>query len=134
PYVKGAVFCARLANDGGWKAIDDAYHELPQSTEQILHPEKFRSNPDRPMTIDLGELKPGADWKELGRNVLGEMQMAVMLRKHGGASAAAGWGGDRYAVFVGPQKRLGPIWLTTSGSAGDGREVAPAHVPSPTTH
>ncbi len=41
PYMKGVVFCAKLTNDGGWKAIDEAYRNLPQSTEQILHPEKF---------------------------------------------------------------------------------------------
>ena len=55
PYFKGAVFCARLVNDGGWKSIDEAYRNLPQSTEQILHPEKFRAKPDRPMSIDLGD-------------------------------------------------------------------------------
>ena len=128
PYMKGVVFCAKLTNDGGWKAIDDAYRNLPQSTEQILHPEKFRTNPDRPMTIDLGPLKPGEGWKELGRNVLGEMQLAVLLRKHGGKPAAAGWDGDRYAVFEGPKDRLGLVWLTTWDSEDDAREFTSAYV------
>jgi hypothetical protein len=56
------------------------------------------------------------------------MQMAVMLRKHGGASAAAGWDGDRYAVFEGPKNRLGLIWLTTWDSEEDAREFATAYV------
>ena len=80
------------------------------------------------MAIDLGGLKPGADWKELGRNVLGEMQMAVMLRRQGGASAAAGWDGDRYAVFEGPKNRLGLVWLTTWDSEDDAREFTTAYV------
>ena len=80
------------------------------------------------MSIDLGTLKPGAGWKELGRNVLGEMQMAVMLRKHGGTSAAAGWDGDRYAVFEGPKNRLGLVWLTTWDSEDDAREFTTAYV------
>jgi hypothetical protein len=133
PYFKGAVFCSRLVNDGGWKSIDEAYRSLPQSTEQILHPEKFRGNPDRPMSIDLGALKPGAEWKELGRNVLGEMQMAVMLRKNGGASAAAGWDGDRYAIFEGPKNRLGLVWLTTWDSEDDAREFVTGYVHYQTT-
>jgi hypothetical protein len=128
PYIKGVVFCARLTNDDGWKAIDDAYRNLPQSTEQILHPEKFRTNPDWPTTIDLGVLKPGDGWKELGRNVLGEMQLGVLLRKHGGKSAAAGWDGDRYAVFEGPKNRLGLVWLTTWDSEEDAREFTAALV------
>jgi hypothetical protein len=128
PYFKGAVFCAKLVNGGGWKSIDEAYRALPQSTEQILHPEKYGANPDRPMSIDLGVLKPGADWKELGRNVLGEMQTAVMLRKHSGATAAAGWDGDRYAVFEGPKNHLGLVWLTTWDSEDDAREFTTAYI------
>jgi hypothetical protein len=128
PYMKGVVFCAKLTNDNGWKAIDDAYRNLPQSTEQILHPEKFRANPDRPMTIDLGALKADKGWKELGRNVLGEMQLAVMLRKHGGKAAAAGWDGDRYAVFEGPKDQLGLVWLTTWDSEEDAREFTSAMI------
>ena len=59
PYFKGMVFCAKIANQGGWAAIDDVYRNPPLSTEQILHPEKYRAKPDFPMTIDLGTLKPG---------------------------------------------------------------------------
>ncbi len=128
PYMKGVVFCAKLANDGGWKAIDDAYRNLPLSTEQILHPEKYLARPDRPMSIDLGTLKPGAGWKEVGRNVLGEMQLQVLLRKHGGKSAAAGWDGDRYAVFEGPKDRLGLVWLSTWDSEEDAREFTAAYI------
>jgi hypothetical protein len=122
PYFKGMVFCAKLTNKGGWNAIDDAYQAPPLSTEQILHPEKYRGDPDLPMSIDLGILKPGAGWKEAGRNVLGEMQLGVMLKKHGGKTAAPGWDGDRYAVFEGPMGRLGLVWLSTWDSADDARE------------
>ena len=54
--------------------------------------------------------------------------MAVMLRKNGGASAAAGWDGDRYAVFEGPKDRLGLVWLTTWDSEDDAREFTTAYV------
>ncbi len=128
PYMKGVVFCAKLTNDGGWKAIDEAYRSLPLSTEQILHPEKFLTHPDRPMSIDLGTLKPGEGWKELGRNVLGEMQLLVLLRKHGGKSAAAGWDGDRYAVFEGPKDRLALVWLSTWDSEDDAREFTASYI------
>ncbi len=132
PYLKGLIFCAKLANDGGWKAIDQAYQELPMSTEQILHPEKYRARPDRPMVIDLGVLRPIPGWTELGRNVLGEMQLAVLLRKHGGKSAAAGWDGDRYAVFEGPKDRLGLVWLSTWDSENDAREFTTAYIAAQT--
>ena len=56
------------------------------------------------------------------------MQMAVLLRKHGGKSAAAGWDGDRYAVFEGPKNRLGLVWLTTWDSEDDAREFTAAYI------
>jgi len=124
PYLRGLVFCAKLTNDGGWKALDAAYREPPLSTEQILHPEKYRVQPDPPTSVDLGKLDAGEGWKELGRNVVGEMQLAVLLRRHGGKSAAAGWDGDRYAVFEGPEGKLGLAWLSTWDSEDDAREFA----------
>ncbi len=126
PYFRGMVFCAALANDGGWKAVDEAYLNPPVSTEQIIHPEKFRSKLDLPTIIDLGELKPGAPWKELGRNVLGELQTSVMLGR-AGPKAAAGWDGDRYAVFEGPADKLGLVWFSTWDSEDDAREFAQAY-------
>jgi len=133
PYLRGLVFCAKLANDGGWKALDAAYHEPPLSAEQILHPEKYREKPDAPMAIDLGMLEAGEGWKELGRNVVGEMQLAVLLRRHGGKPAAAGWDGDRYAVFEGPEGRLGLVWLSTWDSEDDAREFARGYTRFQTT-
>jgi hypothetical protein len=128
PYLKGLVFCARLTNEGGWKAIDAAYRDLPLSTEQILHPEKYGARPDRPMTIELGELKPGADWKELGRNVIGEMQLAIMLKRHGGKAAAAGWDGDRYAVFERPNQQFALVWVSTWDTEQDAREFSKGYI------
>jgi hypothetical protein len=128
PYFKGMVFCAKLTNKGGWAAIDEVYRNPPLSTEQILHPEKYRLELDLPMSIDLGLLKPGEGWKEVGRNVLGEMQLGIMLRKHGAKAAAAGWDGDRYAVFEGPDARLGLVWLSTWDSEDDAREFYKGYV------
>ncbi|MDR3618131.1 MAG: hypothetical protein P4L85_02185 [Paludisphaera borealis] len=128
PYLRGMVFCAHLANSGGWEAIDDAYKNPPLSTEQILHPSKFRKHPDLPTEIDLGALKPGDGWKELGRNVLGELQTAILLRKQKGSAAAAGWDGDRYAVFEGPDKKLGLVWFSTWDADDEAREFAQSYV------
>ena len=52
----------------------------------------------------------------------------MLLRKHGGKSAAAGWDGDRYAVFEGPKDRLGLVWLSTWDSEDDAREFTAAYI------
>ncbi len=124
PYLRGMVFCASLTNQGGWKALDDAYKNPPQSTEQIIHPEKYRDKPDPPTAIDLGRLEPGEGWAEVGRNVIGEMQLGVLLRRHGGKPAAAGWDGDRFAVFDRKDGSLGVVWLTTWDTEDDARDFA----------
>lgn len=133
PYLRGMVFCAKLTNDGGWDALNAAYKRPPLSTEQILHPEKYSAKPDLPTTVDLGKLDPGAGWKELGRNVVGEMQTAILLRRQGGKSAAAGWDGDRFAVFEGPEGKLGLVWFTTWDSEKDADEFQEAYVKFQTT-
>lgn len=134
PYFRGMVFCAKLANAQGWEGVDQAYRNPPQSTEQILHPEKYGSHPDRPMAIDLGVLSPGAGWKELGRNVLGEMQMGVMLRGQGGKKPAAGWDGDRYVVFEDAKsKKFALAWLSTWDDESEAKEFASAYTRYQTT-
>ena len=124
PYFRGLVFCATLTNKGGWKGIDEAYKNPPQSTEQILHPEKYLDQPDPPTAIDLGRLEPGEGWAEVGRNVIGEMQIAILLRRHGGKPAAAGWDGDRFTVFEGKDGKLAVVWLTTWDTEEDARDFA----------
>lgn len=133
PYFQGMVYCAKLTNERGWSAIDEAYRDPPISTEQILHPEKYAAQPDLPTILDLGQLNPGAGWKEVGRNVLGELQLLIMLRKHGGKTAAAGWDGDRYAIFEGPKNRLGLVWISTWDGEDDAREFAQAYIPYQTS-
>ncbi len=133
PYFKGMVFCAKLTNKGGWEAIDEVYRNPPLSTEQVLHPEKYSAELDLPMSIQLGVLEPGQGWTEVGRNVLGEMQLGVMLKRHGGKAAAAGWDGDKYAVFEGPGKKLGLVWLSTWDSEDDAREFCKGYVSYQTT-
>jgi hypothetical protein len=133
PYLRGLVFCARLTNEGGWKALDLAYANPPLSTEQVLHPEKYLSRPDPPTAIDLGTLAVDDGWTEVGRNVVGEMQLGVLLRRHGGKTAAAGWDGDQFAVFEGPGERLGVVWLSTWDSDDDAREYAQGYARFQTT-
>jgi hypothetical protein len=128
-YLKGLVFLLHLTNDDEWDAVNRAFRSPPLSTEQILHPEKYLRDVDVPVAIDLpkfGALAAGG-WKELGQNVLGELQISILLRRHWGRQAAAGWDGDRFAVFDGPDERLGVVWFTTWDSETDAIEFAGAY-------
>ena len=88
PYFRGMVFCAALANDGGWKSVDEAYKNPPVSTEQIIHPEKYRSKLDLPMCIDLGAAEAGRTLEGAGA----ERARRAADLDHAGASGPQGRG------------------------------------------
>jgi hypothetical protein len=109
PYIEGGAFVQYLYNQGGWEAVDGAYRDLPASTEQIMHPELYPH--DQPIEVNLPDLQPslGEGWRQISDNILGELFTYLVLA-HGqdeharledseAREAAAGWGGDRYAVY-----------------------------------
>jgi hypothetical protein len=126
PYHKGCVFVLELANREGWEAVNQAFRDPPLSTEQILHAEKYLHR-DHPTAIELPQLGDvlGEDWTFVGANTLGELQTAILLEDAPDPSdAAAGWDGDRYAVYEKKEGQLGLAWFSTWDSASDAREFA----------
>ena len=105
PYVGGQRFVTALRERAGgrWTLVDLADRSrVPQSTEQVLHPEKWvRVEPPVRVRVRAGEaLGPG--WKRAAGGVLGEFQTRELLANAGGggsADAAAGWGGDHYELW-----------------------------------
>jgi predicted transcriptional regulator len=131
PYDGGQVFVAALQEEGGYDAVDAAYADLPLSTEQILHPEKYIDERDAPTDVSLPELLPvlGQDWEQLDENNFGEFQIRVMLEgemSNGAAEdAAAGWDGDRYAFYTNDGEYV-IVWQSIWDSEEDASEFAAA--------
>jgi hypothetical protein len=139
-YVEGAAFCLDLLKTGGHELLDHAYKAPPLSTEQILHPEKWhgrrRDDPVRLAWPDLGATLPG--YRKLIEGELGERDVRLLLReslRDGDAeqdkerrraeAAAAGWGGDRFAVYTKGRTRL-LVWITEWDAAAEAGEFAAA--------
>jgi hypothetical protein len=104
-YLKGAAFVFAV-QEQGWGAVEKLYKEYPpQSTEQILHPEKWvaRENPATFAWGDPGKEAALKDWELLDDDVVGEIQWRIIFNEHGlkaeSTAASSGWDGDRYAVF-----------------------------------
>jgi hypothetical protein len=105
PYDKGLEWATQVYRRGGWAAVSAAYKELPQSTEQILHVEKYLAR-EAPVKVELADLSSafGAGWRRIDSDVNGEWGYYLVLDqflkddKHSRA-AAAGWAGDRYALY-----------------------------------
>jgi hypothetical protein len=105
PYLAGTKFVRKLIYTNP-KARDRAFTKCPESTEQILHPDKYNTlDYDRPTSFALPDLSPrlGPDWRLATSNVLGEFQIRTLFENahkwDRAARASMGWGGDRYALY-----------------------------------
>jgi hypothetical protein len=131
-YMQGLLFCASARQTGGQKLLDHAFaQDPPRSTEQILHPEKWHGRRDDPIVLlwpDLGRELPG--YQKTAEGTLGEEGIRILLRGRladdgKAATAAAGWGGDRFAVYQKGGKRL-LAWITEWDTEADAREFQAA--------
>jgi len=110
PYEQGLAFVQSLYDQGGYDAVDEAYQDLPLSTEQILHPERYPD--DIPQQVTLPDLSStmGKDWQLFDQNIMGEWFTYLILGKGfvegnrlpeaEAKTAAEGWGGDAYAFYM----------------------------------
>jgi len=105
PYKQGTDFTSQVYKRGGWPLVSAAYKDLPQSTEQILHPEKYFAH-EAPVKVSLPEFAPllGKGWTRLDTDVNGEWSYFLILDEFLRAEkesqqAVAGWGGDRFALY-----------------------------------
>ncbi len=131
PYEFGYRFVNTLFLGGGWAAVDAAYADPPNSTEQIMHPERYPR--DRPVQFEIPELAAALSegWREIDRNVLGEWYTLLVLEQHIPAPqaepAVEGWGGDYYLAFVNDGQELGALVLLTQwDSIREAYEFLPA--------
>jgi hypothetical protein len=105
PYDEGAQFVIMLYQMGGWAAVDEAWKNPPESTEQILHPDKYLEG-ERPIDLPMPDLAGplGGDWRMLDEDTLGELDWTILFEQHAGErvanQAARGWGGDHYQLFL----------------------------------
>jgi len=133
-YVDGLSFCATLHGRGGFTAIDRAHTTPPQSTEQILHPERAASGKamDEPTRIELADLREleQKGYELIREDTLGELEMGVYFSQASADEpakrAAEGWDGDRIRVYRTKDKQAAVVWLSVWDSERDAIEAQAA--------
>jgi hypothetical protein len=127
PYTAGEAFVQRLLElgNGKWTVVDAALRfRPPASTEQVIHPEAYVEveQPER-VSLRAPVAALGDGWTAIRRGTLGEWLTARVLARAGGtssAAAAAGWGGDRYALLArGRDRALVARWTWDSARDED---------------
>lgn len=184
PYLQGMAWATYVHRKGGWSLVSKAYTRLPQSTEQILHPEKYFSN-EAPVKVVLPDLtgilnstesnqqsaisnqqtgarsrgqlstkssavigrqssvgRPTprsrnptpAKWSRVEHDVNGEWGYYLILDEYlkslrESRRAAAGWAGDRYALYEGSKPgQLLLVHVSAWDTEDDAREFFDAYV------
>ena len=123
PYLSGADFVKRLAEVSPGT---QPFARMPESTEQIMHPRAYESDPpDHPTTVTLPAIHNAT---KLYDDVFGEFGARLFLFNHLHDQAAAvrganGWDGDRLTV-VRTAKGEGIVWFTLWDTAVDAGEFA----------
>lgn len=135
PYVLGLTFLAG-------RDVDVAWAHPPQSSEQILHPDKYwnprRRDEPKPVEIPNPSRPLGEGWTRAGSGVLGELTLGSLVGAATPAvsdlaagktawtnAAASGWGGDRFELWTNGDAAvvlLATVWDT----AKDASEFAAA--------
>src|ERR1051326_7797213 len=105
PYEEGSNWATALYKRGGWEMVSQAFTKLPQSSEQILHAEKYFSY-EAPQKLTLPDFRNvlGPAWKRVDYDVNGEWGCYLILDEFlndtsESKKAAAGWSGDRFALY-----------------------------------
>jgi len=99
PGIYGREFVRALYEAGGWDEVNEAYHNLPANTEQIMHPEKYLIG-EGFVSVELESVE-GWDLKRSER--FGEHFVMMVLARHipvdDAKPAAEGWAGDRFVYY-----------------------------------
>lgn len=101
PYTFGVEFVKAVVKAGGQARLDAAFVNPPNTSEQILHPQRFLAGEGPKPVAD-----PAADGKVIDHGVVGEFGLLLMfldtkrpLSQAVADRAAEGWGGDRYVAW-----------------------------------
>ena len=104
PYTTGLAFITQLAATGGTNAVNHALVDLPTTTEQVIHPDRYPI--DTPTAVEIPDLSArlGPRWGDLDAMEVGEEWLDAMLqlRLDGSTASAAtaGWDGGVYRAWT----------------------------------
>ena len=87
PYLAGLEFVCDLHSKGGWKAVDRAYSAPPETTAEVLWPERYRSGDGDVEVADPAG--PGAGWNEELAASLGAANLVWLFEAPGADESRA---------------------------------------------
>ncbi len=127
PYINGLAFVSEIHNKNF--SMNQVFIDPPTTTEQIIHPEKYfvnRDRPDYPTIPDISDILEQCGYKITYKNTLGEFFIQILLEselsRQDTVKASSGWDGDRYIVFENDNKNRGFIMVSRWDTVNDASE------------
>ena len=116
PYMYGYDFVSYHYLKGGFDHVNDLFKNLPQSVEQIMHPEKYLKDEPVEVNVDPFHAQISEKFDIIKEDVLNESDVMMILSSgyqedwqlsdRQAASAAEGWGGGTYIFAENEDKPL----------------------------
>jgi hypothetical protein len=137
PYVSGPQFVDDQYDAGGWDAVDALHDEMPASSEQVIHPERYPD--DEPVNVTVPD-RSSAEWERFDRepqgDTVGEASIFATMYHNNRTDAdrysyrsdsSEGWAGDTVMPYRDGDGRGGYVWESRWESTEDAREFADAY-------
>lgn len=127
PYEAGTALVNIVYQEKGWRGINRLFASPPQSTEQVLHPEKYLEAPDPPTRVEFTDLSSlySGPWRVLEDDTLGELMVRCLFKRFfsekDARQVAGGWDGDRFIAYQN-RGEISFAWATVWDSAEDATE------------
>jgi len=99
PYIDGLRFVIAVFNKKKWNGLNNILASPPDSSEQILHPEKYIKR-EKPIPVTV-QYRPGG-YEPYHSGVIGEYYLNVLLMAKNAnkyMDFANGWGGDTFNIY-----------------------------------
>lgn len=112
PYSRGMLFQHLVLESLGPEAFAVVFRRPPESTQQVLHPEKYLAG-QRPEAVRPPEPRLGRGYRLLVEGTLGELDHAILLKQYGddkrAGDLAPRWRGGVYRIWE--NRRSGRVVL-----------------------
>jgi hypothetical protein len=108
PYLVGRDLARAIEARDGADGMREAWRRPPDSTEQVLHPDKFFVR--EPPRVVMPRRRPSGG-RLLSQGVFGELLLRSLLEETQEAPGAAGWGGDAWRLWD-VHGRTALVWMS----------------------
>lgn len=131
PYDRGFTLVGGLHARDRWRAVNGGLRRPPRSTEQVIHPERYRRD-ERPVKVELAPYPPllARGFSAFPQDSIGELGAALYFMSglpiERAWEAADGWAGDTLQTYRGPSGEAAVIWALLWDDDAQAREAAEA--------